>query len=74
MMEVFNRDQREKETLHQNLIDLTRELNNTWGLMDQLTLENKKMRNFFNVPDDFGAQVDLNDKVKIKSSNHEAQI
>jgi len=40
--------------------------------MDQLTLENKKMRNFFNVPEDFGAQVDLNDKVKIKSSNHEA--
>lgn len=40
--------------------------------MDQLALENKKMRSFYNVPDDFGGDVDFNDKLKMNSQNHES--
>ena len=34
------------------------EINNQRQIIDSLTVENKKMRNFYNVPDDFGSNFD----------------
>ena len=54
LIDILDKEQKEKSLLHEQIVELTSQLNELRNHNDNLWNENSKMREFYNVPDDFG--------------------